>query len=1337
MSKKRIKIAVGVVLALLCFISIVMGLLIASGKGSYANAESVKNETNIFTFAKTSEDECSVRLKDKTVITAIIPEKVELEGKEYTVTSITANGFASATSLQKVRLPKTVKTIGQSAFSGCKALVSLTLNAVESIGTNAFATTNLEYLIIPETVTQVASTILRNCDTQVYVRASLSDGATLPKGTWATNWNTANTNQNVEYGSDYIPEIKYKEVMASQSTYKSFSLLNEAEDYVIGYDVDEFQEFCSANTNEYNELYIPATYNGKPVVGIANSAFYDNDISKIVIGYSANPITISSFAFDSFNGNTIVINRDIVFEDNDNWGTETVISENVFANSNLSCVILPDTINNLGNYMFMGCSQLTDIKFAHPKDCTKDEEMAMLNNIEITNTVDLPSTENFTSIGSYTFCDTPNIKNIYIHKNVQYVGDNILSGWNYTNHGQKAIIDFSNENLLPAGWNALWNQNCEEEVIEYNDLSEYTITYIINKEGAVHTNPTIITRKDSFTLKDAKFDGHIFIGWYNNAEFKGDKITEIKSGTKENLTLYGYMTEITYQIHYDENKPQRASNGVIGAMPNQTNIRYGQIIQLFSNDYQLEGWRFVEWNTKRDGSGTRYAELAKVKDLTKDNNDIVDLYAQWEEKTYTIKYEKNRPSNASHEVGGNEMSSTHMYEDYDNLLNNTYTLTGWRFVKWTEKKDGSGNSYSNHAQIHSFVEEGEVKLYAQWEAYTYYVSYYAKKSCTGSTSRTTHKYDTESSLATNGFQTVSFNFDYWTTSSGIRKNTAYNLTETNGDTVYLYAHWSPKSLNYCYNSSGIYEIADISQLKQLSSYSTNNWSFMLTSSFDVGTWTAISEFNGVLDLNNYTITYSNTSISHAASYGFIITNNGTIKNGSFKPSINVLDGTFADATYYYIGGVCAVNKGSIQNCTVLSKIGRGSETFTSSTRNVDIYIPVRQHRVGGIAGENNGTISYCTNNASIGGDIVNCGGIAGASWNTSMTDCINWGNLYVEQRTGGSSSANYFGGITGIATGPDGFIIRCTNYGNVDFHVQSVGNPQIAYMAQIAGMAHTAVKIEDCNCYGNVSRGNVYIVGGYDKYITNEAVGQRIDYNYGGSSGDSGGGCVATGTYITLADGTKKLVEDLKGNEELLVWNLFTGTFDVAPILFVDSDSAKMYEVINLYFSDGTEVKVISEHAFWDFNLNEYVFLRNDAQKYIGHWFNKQTTDNFGELSWTRVQLENVIVQEEYTTAWSPVTYGHLCYYVNDMLSMPGATEGLINIFEVDNETLKINEVSMQAEIETYGLFTYEEFAEIYPITKEIFEAFNGKYLKISIGKGLITIEKLGELINHYAEFLS
>lgn len=84
---------------------------------------------------------------------------------------------------------------------------------------------------------------------------------------------------------------------------------------------------------------------------------------------------------------------------------------------------------------------------------------------------------------------------------------------------------------------------------------------------------------------------------------------------------------------------------------------------------------------------------------------------------------------------------------------------------------------------------------------------------------------------------------------------------------------------------------------------------------------------------------------------------------------------------------------------------------------------------------------------------------------------------------------------------------------------------------------------------------------------------------------------------------------------------------------------------------------------------------------------------------------------------------------------MPGATTGLINIFNVDTDTMKFDETKYNKDISEYGLFTYKEFATIYPVPEVIFEAFGGKYLKVAIGKGLLTEEMLESLIARYSVF--
>ena len=77
---------------------------------------------------------------------------------------------------------------------------------------------------------------------------------------------------------------------------------------------------------------------------------------------------------------------------------------------------------------------------------------------------------------------------------------------------------------------------------------------------------------------------------------------------------------------------------------------------------------------------------------------------------------------------------------------------------------------------------------------------------------------------------------------------------------------------------------------------------------------------------------------------------------------------------------------------------------------------------------------------------------------------------------------------------------------------------------------------------------------------------------------------------------------------------------------------------------------------------------------------------------------------------------------------MPGGIDGLFNIFDVDTNNMKYDEVKMAEDIEKYGLFSYEDFKDLIP--EEAYVAFNGKWLSVAIGKEILTWED----INRYAE---
>lgn len=85
---------------------------------------------------------------------------------------------------------------------------------------------------------------------------------------------------------------------------------------------------------------------------------------------------------------------------------------------------------------------------------------------------------------------------------------------------------------------------------------------------------------------------------------------------------------------------------------------------------------------------------------------------------------------------------------------------------------------------------------------------------------------------------------------------------------------------------------------------------------------------------------------------------------------------------------------------------------------------------------------------------------------------------------------------------------------------------------------------------------------------------------------------------------------------------------------------------------------------------------------------------------------------------------------------MTGEIEGIVNTFEICPDTMKIDQNAYLADIAEYGLFTYEEFAQLINVPEEMFDAFQAKYLKVSIGKGHITLEDTLALIMQYGEWV-
>lgn len=118
-------------------------------------------------------------------------------------------------------------------------------------------------------------------------------------------------------------------------------------------------------------------------------------------------------------------------------------------------------------------------------------------------------------------------------------------------------------------------------------------------------------------------------------------------------------------------------NGATSGSTATSNHIYGVVQNLTPNGFKRTDYTFTGWNTKPDGSGTSYSDQQAVKNLTKVNGGIVDLYAQWTPAKYT-----NEIWHRMHGVTGEDGQDMLLgITEFSAIYNSTYKMDASRATK--------------------------------------------------------------------------------------------------------------------------------------------------------------------------------------------------------------------------------------------------------------------------------------------------------------------------------------------------------------------------------------------------------------------------------------------------------------------------------------------------------------------------------------------------------------------------------------------------------------------------------------------------------------------------------
>ena len=318
--------------------------------------------------------------------------------------------------IEEITLPNTLKTIGEGAFAGCTSLRTVNFednSQLTSIGDSAFRfCSSLTSIIIPESVTSIGSGAFRFCSSLTSI--------TIPDSVMSIG-------EGVFEDCSNLTSITIPDSVTSIGN-SAFSNSSSLSSIIIPESVTSIGDYAFYNCSSLTSIIIPES-----VTSIGSWAF-ENCSSLTSIAIPEGVMSIGYAAFRDCTGLTSITFEDMtgltsigtyIFDGCDNVKQLTIQSGEVkdldFSDlSNLTTVILGDSVTSIGNSAFRDCSSLETVNFGENSMLTSIGGYAFYYCSSLTS-ITIP--DSVTSIEESTFEGCSSLTSITIPNSVTSIGD--------------------------------------------------------------------------------------------------------------------------------------------------------------------------------------------------------------------------------------------------------------------------------------------------------------------------------------------------------------------------------------------------------------------------------------------------------------------------------------------------------------------------------------------------------------------------------------------------------------------------------------------------------------------------------------------------------------------------------------------------------------------------------------------------------------------------------------------------------------------------------------------------------------------------------------------------
>ena len=372
------------------------------------------------------------------------------------------------------------------------------------------------------------------------------------------------------------------------------------------------------------------------------------------------------------------------------------------------------------------------------------------------------------------------------------------NGWTidgYTFAGWATSPDGSGARYAPG---ARWTANGTLTLYAQWTPGQASLTYDGNGATGGKTDPQngvtdqrVNVRQNGFTR-----DGYAFTGWNTQPDGRGQAWAPDAVWTLHGTgVLYARWRGNQQRLNYH-------GNGNTGGNTESQDGRTGDVLDTRANGFTRDGYEFVEWNTRADGTGDHYGKgsngVAKWTMLPAGN----DLYAIWQANPANIQYRDDWGATGSTPdttgVTGQDVTIAR-----NGFTRPGYTFTGWARDRRTNPSLQPGGRYT--------LTPGTTTLWAQWKADPAHLIYNSNSGSSSQTHRTDGVVDQTLTVIANPFTRPGYTFTGWNTQADGRGRayTAGNGFRLAADpksnpvnTSVLYAQWRINRVTLKFNPNG-------------------------------------------------------------------------------------------------------------------------------------------------------------------------------------------------------------------------------------------------------------------------------------------------------------------------------------------------------------------------------------------------------------------------------------------------------------------------------------------------------------------------------------------------------